>query len=365
MIKRGVSLYSYQQAEFFHQMTWKDELREVATNLNGADGIEIISETTVPQYPMPPESFYFEWNNEMARYGLKAVTYDAFMDTLQFRDHVMTIAECAERLKYDIRIAHRMGFENMRLIKGVPIQAVEIALPLAEELNVRLTSEVHSPQALHAVPGTWGESIGRDIAFIEKTGTKHYGLQPDFGIFQIRPDRPTVAYQLRTTARLPKEESFKVADELLAIYDEIGYKDKELLYAKAEPVAPSLFVKRPNPMGGGLRCPADRLFSGPTADVLELYNVMQYIFCIHGKFYDMTEVEGEPGHYEDKGIQYKEAIAILNACSYDGYINSEFEGQRSQQDMGYEGLVDEVEQVRRHHEMMNRFINDHSKDMTI
>ena len=75
--------------------------------------------------------------------------------------------------------------------------------------------------------------------------------------------------------------------------------------------------------------------------------------------------EGEPGHYEDKGLQYKEAIAILNACSYDGYINSEFEGQRSQQDMGYEGLVDEVEQVRRHHEMMNRFINDHSKDITI
>ena len=51
MIKRGVSLYSYQQAEFFHQMTWKDELREVATNLNGADGIEImLSFEKTPQF---------------------------------------------------------------------------------------------------------------------------------------------------------------------------------------------------------------------------------------------------------------------------------------------------------------------------
>lgn len=363
MIKRGVSLYSYQQSEFFHKMTWKDQLREVANNLNGADGIEIISETTVPRYPMPPESFYFEWNNEMARYGLKAVTYDAFMDTLQFRDHVMTIAECAERLKYDIRIAHRMGFENMRLIKGVPISAVELALPLAEELNVRLTSEVHAPQALHAVPGMWGESIGRDIAFIERTGTKHYGLQPDFGIFQKEPSRPDVAYQLRITCGKNKEDSYKIADELIQLYRETP--DREELFAKGAAMIPQLFEKHLSPFSNAMTSAADHIFQGPTANVLELYNVMQYVFCIHGKFYDMTEIPGKPGQYEDKSIMNAEAISILNACGYDGYIDSEFEGQRSRQDMGYEGLVDDVEQVRRHHEMLARLIADRSKDMTI
>ena len=47
-------------------------------------------------------------------------------------------------------------------------------------------------------------------------------------------------------------------------------------------------------------------------------------------------------------------MRILRENGFDGYINSEFEGQRDQQDMGEEGLVDEVEQVRRHHEMLKR-----------
>ena len=55
-IKRGVSLYSYQQNQFFRKMTWKDMLREVATNLDGATGIEIISEATVQNYPFPAKS---------------------------------------------------------------------------------------------------------------------------------------------------------------------------------------------------------------------------------------------------------------------------------------------------------------------
>lgn len=38
MIKRGVSLYSYQQAQFFKQMSWKDQIVEVHDNLK-CDGI--------------------------------------------------------------------------------------------------------------------------------------------------------------------------------------------------------------------------------------------------------------------------------------------------------------------------------------
>ena len=160
MIKRGVSLYSYQQNEFFHQMTWKDELREVATNLRGADGIEIISECTIPHYPMPPESFFYEWNNEMARWGLTAVTMDTYVDTLQFRNHVLTVEECAERLKYDLRLAKKMGFRNMRLCHNVPMASVRLALPLAEELDIRMTNEVHAPSPIKPKRGVnWARQL--------------------------------------------------------------------------------------------------------------------------------------------------------------------------------------------------------------
>ncbi|MBE6955656.1 MAG: xylose isomerase, partial [Ruminococcaceae bacterium] len=117
-IKRGVSLYSYQQNQFFRQMTWKDMLREVATNLDGATGIEIISEATVENYPFPSDAFVYDWHNELARYGLEAVTMDDFLDVLQFRDHVMTDAEAAWHITYDLQIAKKLGFKNMRLITG-------------------------------------------------------------------------------------------------------------------------------------------------------------------------------------------------------------------------------------------------------
>lgn len=43
---------------------------------------------------------------------------------------------------------------------------------------------------------------------------------------------------------------------------------------------------------------------------------------------------------------------------YEGYINSEYEGQRHQQDQGIEKMANEVEEVRRHHEMLARYITE-------
>ena len=61
-IKRGVSLYSYQQEQFFGQMDWKAQIREVHDNLH-TDGIEIINESVIPQYPFPSEVFIADWND--------------------------------------------------------------------------------------------------------------------------------------------------------------------------------------------------------------------------------------------------------------------------------------------------------------
>ena len=72
----------------------------------------------------------------------------------------------------------------------------------------------------------------------------------------------------------------------------------------------------------------------------DLIDIIPYIVSIHGKFYNMTEIPGRPGCYEDKCIDYETPMKYLREHGFDGYINSEFEGQ--------------VEQVRRHHEMLKR-----------
>lgn len=56
-IKRGVSLYSYQQAQFLGQMDYRDMARELREGLD-CDGIEIINEATVPGYPFPSREFW-------------------------------------------------------------------------------------------------------------------------------------------------------------------------------------------------------------------------------------------------------------------------------------------------------------------
>ena len=140
-IKRGVSLYSYQQAQFFRQMNWKDMIREVREHL-GTDGIEIIDEATIRDYPFPSEQFIYDFREYIARYNMKAVTMDIYMDVHQFRDHVMNIQEVAERLKNDIRLAARLGFANVRPLCAVPIEAIELALPTAEKYNVRMGKEI-------------------------------------------------------------------------------------------------------------------------------------------------------------------------------------------------------------------------------
>jgi sugar phosphate isomerase/epimerase len=339
-IKRGVSLYSYQQNDFFHKMTWKDMLREVALNLNGADGIEIINEQTIPQYPMPPESFYFEWNNEMARYGLKAVTMDTYIDTLQFRDHVMTYAEAAERIKYDLRIAKKMGFSIMRLCHHTPYQSVELALPLAEELDIVMTNECDVRD--RDLGYMMGDSIAADIAFIERTGTKHYKIQTDMSQFQDKPSAVRLRFMLRNLGYTP-EQAHEITEELLEKFEELGKEGAEE-YTRE---------KYPEAMKGRFSP-----FHMHANDPLLLYKIIPYLGHMHGKFYEMTEIPGKPGQYEDRSLPYEKVFKILKKAGFNGYIHSEFEGQRFQQDMGYEGLVDEVEQVRRHQEMMKRHIED-------
>ena len=112
-------------------MNWKDQIVEVHDHLK-TDGIEIIDEATIRDYPFPSEQFIYDWNNFMARYDMQAVTMDIYLDVHQFRDHIMTHREAAERLKNDIKLAAKLGFKNVRSLCLVPIDVIEMALETAE-----------------------------------------------------------------------------------------------------------------------------------------------------------------------------------------------------------------------------------------
>lgn len=345
-IKRGVSLYSYQQAQFFKKMNWKDMIVEVHDNLK-TDGIEITDETIIRDYPFPSEQFIYDWNNHMARYDMKAVTMDSYLDVHQFRDHVMNHREVAERLKNDIKLAAKLGFKNIRPSCSMPIDIIEMALETAEKYDVRMGKEIHAP--LPIVPGkrikpTVGFSIMYDfrmaeqiIELADRTGSKYVGLVPDFGIFQHSPSRVSIAYAKRH-AKIPESIDFILENSK-------GHEPGEMCRMVDEK-----YPEHGLDVNTIVRMNQHEM----AADPEDIIQIIPYIISIHGKFYDMTEIPGMPGCYEDESIDYATPMKYLRENGFDGYINSEFEGQRDQQDMGEDNLVDEVEQVRRHHEMLKR-----------
>lgn len=374
-IKRGVSLYSYQQAQFFKELDLEGQIREVGTNLYGADGIELLDEMALRRYPNPPEEFFGQWFEWMEKYNTTPVTMDVFCDVLQFRDHVMSYSECADRLKSDIRLAKKMGFKNVRTLATTPAEVMIEALPVAEECDIKIGKEIHAPIPIN------GQYVNEIVDYCQKSGTKHLGLVPDWGIFAFRPSEVALDWYVRQGA---KRESCNLVTELcmdnylgksnelndidLSLYTAGNVESMFHRYLKHGDAPADLLpafhkmqslIRENVPgyteidfevMGQAL------LLSRTKAE--DLKSIMPYIVSIHGKFYNMSEVPGRPGTYQDIAIDYESPIRFLKENGYEGYINSEYEGQRRFQDRGVEDLISEVNQVRKHQEMLKRLIGD-------
>lgn len=374
-IKRGVSLYSYQQAQFFKELDLEGQIREVGTNLFGADGIELLDEMGLKKYPNPPKEFFGQWFSWMEKYNTTPVTMDVFCDVLQFRDHVMSISECADRLKQDIRLAKNLGFKNVRTLATTPVEVMIEALPVAEECDIRLGKEIHAPIPLN------GQFVNEIVEYCQKTGTKHLGIVPDWGIFAYRPSEVTLDWYVRQGA---KRESCDLVTEIcmdnyLGKSDELNNIDLSLYSAgNVESMfhrylkhgdAPKDLIPAFNKMQSMIRNHVPGyteidfevmgqalLLSRTKAE--DLKELMPYVVSIHGKFYNMSEVPGKPGTYQDISMDYEGPIRFLKENGYEGYINSEYEGQRRFQDRDETYLISEVDQVRKHQEMLKRLLGE-------
>jgi hypothetical protein len=371
-IKRGVSFYSYQQTQFFKQLDLEGQIAEVGRNLHGADGVEILDEMSL-RYPNPSEDFYPRWFGWMEKYETVPVTMDVFMDVLQFRDHVMSPSECADRLKSDIRLAHRLGFSNVRTLATTPVEIMIEALPVAEELDIRLGKEIHQP-----IPLT-GQFAREIVDFVEKTGRTHLGLVPDFGIFAFRPSEVLLDWYIRHGAQretcqlvvdLCLENKYGAGNAIrdidMSLHTAGNIRSGFTRFLKSGEAEADLkpafelmqaLVKDHVPLHTGIdyEVMAEALLYSRTKPE-DLRDVLPHVVSIQAKFYNMSEVPGAPGTYQDISIDNEGPIKVLVDSGYTGYLNSEYEGQRYFQDRGIEDLNSEIEQVRRHQEMMQRLI---------
>jgi sugar phosphate isomerase/epimerase len=267
----GVSLYSYMD-DFGTVLDLETALAAVADV--GATGVEILGEGHVAGYPSPSTAWIDRWFALLEQHRLEPTNYGSWIDTrlhssgATARD--MTAKEGAAALHRDLRLAKQLGFRFMRPKIGVvssdlvphPIwtEAVERSLDLAAELDVVICPEIHSPTPIrHPVVEDY-------VGLIERTGTEHFGLLLDTGIFQDRP--------------IPLREG-ETRETRPAFLDGIG------------------------------------------VDPADIAAIAEHIVFIQAKFHDIDE------SLEDQQIPWEPVLTALHAAGYRGYLSSEYEGERT------------------------------------
>ncbi len=263
----GVSLYSF-TGDMYTLMTLEDAMADIADL--GASGIEILTQSTIPNYPDPPADWIDTWQQLLERYRLTPTDLCSWVDNQMWLDRDLTATEAHEQLARDLRLASRLGFSFLRPKFGVVSpeldphptweDAVLRTLDLAQELDVVVCPEVHSPTPIqHPVTQNY-------IQFIEKTGTDHFKLMIDTGIFQT----------------MPVDEGHP------------GFDDDERP-AFLEPL------------------------KVPMADLAE---VLPHVGFIQAKFFEIDET------LTDRHVPWPEILRTLRDGGYTGWLSSEYEGRR-------------------------------------
>ena len=321
-VKRGVSLYSFQEEMFLGQMGIEDCVAFAASI--GATGIEILPEQNMPNFPDIDDRQVDWWKELMAKHGTELTCYDMFLDTKVRKDRLMTDEEQIASIRRDLELCNRLGIRNMRVLVFVRPDILERCVPYAEELDVHMGVEVHSPWHLeHA----W---ILRTVEVADRLGTRHLGLLPDMGIF-MKHYPPVYRDRFIRQGARPEVAEFIVEQHEQKIMAEYTIYEVAVKM-KGNPAEVRM---------------AEILRHHPYANPKRIRDYIPYFRHIQAKFYEMTEDDRDPSH------AYDEVIPELIAGGWDGYLSSEYEGNRWIQDAH---PVDSREQVRRQHRMFERLI---------
>lgn len=321
-IKRGVSLYSFQEEMFLGKMSIEDCVAFAASI--GARGIEILPEQNMPNFPNIGDREIAWWRELMAKHGTELTCYDMFLDTKLRKDRLMSDDEQVASIRRDLVLCNRLGIRNMRVLVFVRPDILERCVPYAEELDVHMGVEVHAPWHLeHA----W---ILRTVEVADRLGTKHLGLLPDMGIF-MKHFPPVYRDRFIRQGARPEVAQFIIEQHEQKIMAEYTIYEVAV-NMKGNPAEVRM---------------VELLRHQPYANPKRIRDYIPYFRHIQAKFYEMTEDAHDPSH------AYDEVIPELVAGGWEGYLSSEYEGNRWIQDVQ---PVDSCEQVRRQHVMFERLI---------
>lgn len=324
-IKRGVSLYSYQNETFQGKMNLEDCIR-VSAEL-GARGIEVIGEQSFWGWPEVgvAQADIDNWHALIKKYDCVPVSHDYMLDYKRYKGRLMPFEEQVASVKKDIDFGAALGVPYLRSLVSIAPEVLVAAAPYAEEKGIKLLTEVHAP--LH-FDHPW---IIRMAEMFQKSGSPALGFLPDMGMFLHH--YPRVWSEKFMRMGVPKN----IADYIIKAYEDRVLSEYVILEVQnMGGVGPAIGM-------------AEVIRHNSAFEPKRMLDYMPMIHNIHGKFYEMTE------DYVEPSIPYDEIVAVLQQGGYDGYICSEYEGNRWIEDAEE---PDSVEQVRRQQVMLARLLGE-------
>lgn len=329
-IKRCVSLYSYQEQFYLGKLDLEGCIREVAKT--GCKGIEMIPEMNCPkEFRNPSVRFIEQWKEWMEKYGTTPVCIDVFYDYKLYLNRHLTKRELIDMMRENFEFAVKLGFTVVRGMIVVPIPVLESILPMLEYYNLKFGIELHAPVS------PFGRQMTELFEMIDRTGTKQAGFVPDMSMFTKKAPKVMMDRFVR------KGANQKIVDYI-----------SEQFGKRVPSSAIDVEIKK---MGANSmdRQALSYLYRIARYDDPEWLtkSVVDKIVHVHGKVYEMDE------NYVEPSLDYETVIPILEKHGYDQYISTEYEGQRHFHDIEYgPGGADEIEEVRRHQEMLKRMLGE-------
>lgn len=322
-MKRGVSLYSFQEEYFRGQLDLAGCIREACDM--GAPYIELVSEQMFFRFPYTTQRDYDAWEAYMQRCHAVSFAHDMNYDTKRFKGRELTLAEMTDWAQVNFRHAARMKCHGVRLNQVTPPEIWPQILEMAERYDLVAGVEVHPPFHFDH------PRIQAHQEAMDKLGSPRLGFIVDTGIFEKRFSRVKLNYHLRRGA------TERIARYLAEAYD-------------AGEQSPHL-IEQVERMGGGaqdlaLARDVSRMVYIPPETMLPH---MDRILWVHAKFYEMPDDQAE------YSIPFDQIVAVLEKGGFTGAICSEYEGNRFLQDVDE---VDSVEQVRRQQRMLKRLLKE-------
>lgn len=329
-IKTCVSLYSLQD-EYMNKRMNLEEMMQFLDDL-GVEGFEILPDQMLHNTPHPSPETLKEWDAILSRTKAKPVCADVFLNTNLYNNRSLTERECIDLLIAEIKLANRLGFKLIRLVSMVPSFVIEPLLPYAEKYDVTIALEIHAGMSFN-------EPKTRDfIEEMKRLNSPYCGLVIDTGIFCHRIPRVFNEFNKQVLGVTPA-----VIDYFNAFFDK-GL-DGTHAFDEQHQLKPELLaISKPSDM------PYMMLADGYENTPLSvLDDIMPFVKHFHFKLWEMTE-EGE-----EYSIDYRNILTYLHDHDYNGYVATEYEGNRW---VLPEHPMVEKEQVIAHQKLLRTIINE-------